>query len=171
MKLGTNGKTIKGLKISSSKQTNLITKHGFSSAVSRAGPVQFGERPSWTQHSLSSAVRRAGSTADSTRPFAELDQSSSASGRAGPKTDSAWPFAELDQSSSANGRFAELDQSSSANDRAGLTAIRLHLVLVTPLLRLHRTHSCFVSIGAIVGTLRLKNRGNSFSRITIGLIL
>ncbi|KAF3581702.1 hypothetical protein DY000_02032885 [Brassica cretica] len=112
MKSGKNGKTIKGLKISSSKQTNLTIKHGFSSAV-----------------------RRAGSTADS-----------------------AWPFADLDP------RRIQLGG-------AGSTGIRLHLVLVTPLPRLHRTHSCFVSIGGIVGTLRLKNRGNSFARITFRLIV
>ncbi|KAF3533893.1 hypothetical protein DY000_02040948 [Brassica cretica] len=123
MKSGKNGKSIKGLKISSSKQTNLIIKHGFSSAVRRvepntessrlfaeldwtkngfssavrrAGPVQFGERPSRTQHGFSLAVHRAGSTADAVPPFAELDQSSLANGRAGPKTDSTRPFAELD---------------------------------------------------------------------------
>ncbi|KAF3589513.1 hypothetical protein F2Q69_00027926 [Brassica cretica] len=73
---------------------------------------------------------------------------SSANGRAGPKTDSARQFAELDQPSSANGR-------------AGSTETRLRLVLVTPLPKLHRTHSCFVSIRGIVGTLRFINRGNS----------
>ncbi|KAF2613337.1 hypothetical protein F2Q70_00012072 [Brassica cretica] len=82
------------------------------------------------------------------RPFTELDQSSSANGRAGPKTDSARPFAELDQPSSANGR-------------AGSTETHLRLVLVIRLPKLHQTHSCFVSIGGIVGTLRFKNRGNS----------
>ncbi|KAF2564935.1 hypothetical protein F2Q70_00017400 [Brassica cretica] len=74
--------------------------------------------------------------------------SSSANGRAGPKTDSARPL-------------VELDQSSSANSRAGSTKTRLRLALVTPLPKLHRTHSCFVSIGGIVGTLRFKNRVNS----------
>ena len=64
-------------------------------------------------------------------------------------TDSARPFAKLNQSSSANGWD-------------GSTEIRLHLVLVTPLPRLHRTHSCFVSIEGIVGTLRFKNRKNPF---------
>ena len=114
------------------------------------GPVQFGERPSWTQHRFSSAIRRAGlgSTADSARPFAELDQFSSAKGRVGPETDSARPFTELDQPSSANGR-------------AGSTETRLRLVLVTPLPKLHRTHSCFVSAGGTVGTLRFKNCGTS----------
>ncbi|KAF3541328.1 hypothetical protein F2Q69_00022768 [Brassica cretica] len=66
----------------------------------------------------------------------------------GPKTDSAR-------------LLAELYQSSSANSRAGSTKTLLRLVLVTPLPKLHRTHSCFVSIGGIVGTLRFKNRGNS----------
>ena len=68
-------------------------------------------------------------------------------------TDSARPFAELDRR------------------RAESTVIHLHLVLVTPLSRLFRTRSCFVSIGGIVGTLRFKNRKNSFSRITFGLIV
>ena len=95
---------------------------------------------------------------DSAQPFAELDQSSSAVRQAGSTTDSARPFAELDQSSSANGR-------------AELTRIHLHIVLVTPLPRLYQTRSCFVSIGGIVGTLRFKNRKNSFSRITFGLIV
>ncbi|KAF2531337.1 hypothetical protein F2Q70_00030455 [Brassica cretica] len=65
----------------------------------------------------------------------DLQMTRSANGRAGSNADTAQPFAELDQSSSANGR-------------AGSTGVRLHLVLVTPLPRLHRTHSCFVSIGA-----------------------
>ncbi|KAF2540135.1 hypothetical protein F2Q68_00031250 [Brassica cretica] len=118
---------------------------------------------------------------DSAWSFAKLDQSSSANGRAGSTTDSARRTAELNQSSSANGRagsttisarpFAELDQSSSANGRAELTRIHLHIVLVTPLPRLYQTRSCFVSIGGIVGTLRFKNRKNSFSRITFGLIV
>ena len=86
---------------------------------------------------------------NSARPFAELDRSSSANGRAGSNADSARPFAELDQSSSANGR-------------AGSTGVRVHFVLVTPLPRLHRTHSCFVSIGGIIGTLRFENRMNSY---------
>ncbi|KAF3562716.1 hypothetical protein DY000_02011254 [Brassica cretica] len=94
MKSGKNGKTIKSVRISSSKQTNLIIEHGFSSAVCRVGS----------------------------------------------KTDSARPFSEL--------------------DRARSTGIRLHLVLLTPLPRLHRTHSCFVSIEGIIGTLRFKNRKN-----------
>ncbi|KAF2535639.1 hypothetical protein F2Q68_00020919 [Brassica cretica] len=68
--------------------------------------------------------------------------------RAGPKTDSAWPFVELDKPCLTNGR-------------AGSTETLLRLVLVTPLLKLHRTHSCFVSIEGIVGTLRFKNHGNS----------
>ncbi|KAF2568666.1 hypothetical protein F2Q70_00026984 [Brassica cretica] len=70
MKSGKNGKTIKGLKISSSKQTNLTIKHGFSSAVRRAGPntdparsfaeldqprIQLGRSPTWTQDGFSSA--------------------------------------------------------------------------------------------------------------------
>ena len=46
--------------------------------------------------------------------------------------------------------------------RAGSIELRLHLVLVTPLSRLHRTHYCFVSVGGIIGTLRFKNRKNSF---------
>ena len=96
---------------------------------------------------------------DSARPFAELDHSSSANGRAGPSTDSARPFAKLDQSCLANGR-------------AGSTGTHLHLVLVTPLRRLHRTHSCVVSIGGIVGTLRFKKPWKLvFSRRTFGLIL
>ncbi|KAF3535403.1 hypothetical protein F2Q69_00022409 [Brassica cretica] len=76
------------------------------------------------------------------------DGYSSAVRRDGPKTDSAQPFAELDKPSLTNGR-------------AGSTETLLRLVLVTPLLKLHRTHSCFVSIGGIVGTLQFKNRGNS----------
>ncbi|KAF3512443.1 hypothetical protein F2Q69_00005883 [Brassica cretica] len=95
--------------------------------------IQLGRSPSWT-----SPVRR---TAE-LRSFAELDQSSSANGRAGSTTDSARPF-------------AKLDQSSSANSRVELTRLHLHLVFVTPLPRLYRTHSCFVSIGDIVGTLRV----------------
>ncbi|KAF3509249.1 hypothetical protein F2Q69_00006342 [Brassica cretica] len=70
---------------------------------------------------------------------------SSAKGRAGSNTDSARPFAELDQSKSANGR-------------AGSTEVCLHLILITPLPRLYRTHPCFVSIGGIVRTLQFKNR-------------
>ena len=74
-------------------------------------------------------------------------------------TDSARPFAKLDQSCLANGR-------------AGSTGTHLHLVLVTPLRRLHRTHSCVVSIGGIVGTLRFKKPWKLvFSRRTFGLIL
>ncbi|KAF3571726.1 hypothetical protein F2Q69_00059282 [Brassica cretica] len=73
MKSGKNGKTIKSLRISSSKQINLIIEHGFSSAVRRAGPVQFGEQPSWTQHGFSLAFSRAGPKTDSARPFAEQD--------------------------------------------------------------------------------------------------
>ncbi|KAF3548649.1 hypothetical protein DY000_02006788 [Brassica cretica] len=85
-------------------------------------------------------------------------KSSSANGRAGSNTDSARPFAELDHSNSANGR-------------AGSTGVYLPLILVTSLPRLHRTHSSFVSIGDIVGTLRYKNRKNLFSRITFKLIV
>ena len=106
-------KLSKILRISSSKQTNLIIEHRFSSAVRRVGPVQFGEQPSWTQHGFSSAVRRAGPNTDSAWPFAEMDprriqlgRSPSWTspvwrqpswGRAGPNTDSARPFAEQDQ--------------------------------------------------------------------------
>ncbi|KAF2570953.1 hypothetical protein F2Q70_00000355 [Brassica cretica] len=46
MKSGKNGKTIKSLRISSSKQTNLIIEHGFSSAVRRAGPSWIDRNPS-----------------------------------------------------------------------------------------------------------------------------
>ncbi|KAF3592810.1 hypothetical protein DY000_02021960 [Brassica cretica] len=106
--------------------------------------VQFGDRPSWIEHGFSSAVRRAGPSPD--QRTAEMDRTriqprrlpswtkfSSANGRAGSNADSARPL-------------AELDQSSSANSRAGSTGVRLHLVLVTPLPRLHRTHFCFESI-------------------------
>ncbi|KAF3530661.1 hypothetical protein DY000_02039711 [Brassica cretica] len=107
-------------------------------------------------------LRRAGSNTDSARPFAELDQVqfgnwpswiargfSSENVRAGSNTNSAQPF-------------TELDQSSSVNSRAGSNEVRLYLILVTPLPRSHRAHSCFISIGGIIGTLRFKNRKNSF---------
>ncbi|KAF3589002.1 hypothetical protein F2Q69_00029960 [Brassica cretica] len=156
MKSGKNGKAIKSLRISSSKQTNLIIEHGFSwtspvrrTAVLDPTRIQLGRSPSWINRGFSSAVRRAGPKTDSARPFVELDQSSSANGRAGPNTYSARLFAELDQSSLVNGR-------------AGSNRICLHLVLITPLPRLHRTHSCFVSIEGIVRTLRFKNRKNPF---------
>ncbi|KAF2584897.1 hypothetical protein F2Q70_00035708 [Brassica cretica] len=97
-----------------------------------------------------------------TRPFAELDQVQfgnwpswiargfrSENVRAGSNTNSAQPF-------------TELDQSSSVNSRAGSTEVRLYLILVTPLPTSHRAHSCFISIGGIIGTLRFKNRKNSF---------
>ena len=118
---------------SSLKKTNLIIEHGFSSTVHRAGPVQFGERPSWTQHGFSSIIGRT------------------------------WPvqFREL-PSLTQHGYSSAVRQSSSANGRAGSTGIRLHLVLVTPLPILQKTHSCYVSIEGIVGTLRFKNRKNPF---------
>ncbi|KAF2557340.1 hypothetical protein F2Q68_00016225 [Brassica cretica] len=121
-----------------------ISSVEFSSAVRRAGPslvrrtaeldrtrIQLDRSPSWTKSS--SANGRAGSNADSARPFAELDQPSWANGRAGSNADSTRPFTELDQCSSANGRAESI-------------GVCVHLVLVTPLPRLHRTHSCFVSI-------------------------
>ena len=74
---------------------------------------------------------------------------------------SARPFARLDQVQFGE-RPSGIERGfSSAVRRAG-PGVRLHLVLVTPLPRLHQTHSCFVSIGGIVGTLRFKNRKNSF---------
>ncbi|KAF2538036.1 hypothetical protein F2Q70_00021703 [Brassica cretica] len=57
MKSRKNGKNFQKLKISLSKQTNLIIKHGFSSAVRRAGPNS----------------DSAGPNMDSARPFAKLD--------------------------------------------------------------------------------------------------
>ncbi|KAF3602913.1 hypothetical protein F2Q69_00034902 [Brassica cretica] len=57
MKSRKNGKIFQKLKISLSKQTNLIIKHGFSSAVRRAGPNS----------------DSAGPNMDSARPFAKLD--------------------------------------------------------------------------------------------------
>ncbi|KAF3552853.1 hypothetical protein F2Q69_00013672 [Brassica cretica] len=104
-------------------------EHVTRSAIRRAGPAQFGKRPSRTQDGFSSAVRRAneriqlGRSPSWTSPVprtAELDQPSLANGRAGPEMDSARPVAELDQSSSINGR-------------AGSIGVRLSLVLVTPL--------------------------------------
>ena len=58
MKSERTEKTIKCLSLSSSKQTNLIIEHGFSSVVRRARLVQFGERTSWTQDGFSLGVDR-----------------------------------------------------------------------------------------------------------------
>lgn len=52
------------------------------------------------------------------------------------------------------------------------TGTRLHLELVTPLPSLHQTHSCFVSIGGIVGTLLFKKLQELvFSLRIFGLIV
>ncbi|KAF3539863.1 hypothetical protein F2Q69_00022490 [Brassica cretica] len=80
---------------------------GFRSAVRRAGPVQFGERPSWIDHRIQ--LGRSPSWTSQVRRTAELDR----------PRDSDRPFAELDQSSSANGRAGSTTGFSSAVRRAG----------------------------------------------------
>ncbi|KAF3564351.1 hypothetical protein DY000_02014979 [Brassica cretica] len=96
---------------------------------------------------------------DSARPFPELDPRRIQLSHSPSWTNPVRRTAELDPRLIQLGR--SLSWSSSANDRAGSTKTCLRLVLVTPLPKLHRTHSCFVSNGGIIGTLRFKNRGNS----------
>ena len=138
--------------------------------------VQVGRWPSWIDQTTSSADGRAGSTMRPARPSTELDQSSSADGRAGSNTRPARTSAELDHSSSADGRVGP---SASWTKHATSLAIRLAgtnmlssaLHCNYPPSGLERTWSCFISIGVTVGNLLFKNRKNSFSRTTFGLIV
>ena len=115
-----------------------------SSAICRAGPVQFGGWPSWIKRATSSAIRRAGPVQFNGGPCWIKRATSSVIRRARPIQFGGWP---------------------SWNNCAVL-------VLSARLLsRLYRTRSCFVSIGGTVGTLRFRNRKNLFSRKTFGSIV
>ncbi|KAF3537376.1 hypothetical protein F2Q69_00023257 [Brassica cretica] len=97
------------------------------------------------------------------RPFGELDRASPTR-QTGELDRASRPtrlFGELDRKCSLTRPFGELDQSA---------CLRPVLVAPPPPLGLDQTFSCFISIGVTIGTLRFKNRKNSFSRITFGLI-
>ncbi|KAF3535938.1 hypothetical protein F2Q69_00022742 [Brassica cretica] len=79
-----SARTFAELDQSSSENGRAGSSPGFSSAICQAGPVQFGERPSWIDHGIqlgrspswTSPVRRTTELdrpQNSDRPFAELD--------------------------------------------------------------------------------------------------
>ena len=153
-----------------------------SSADDLAGSNTRLARPSAQLDQSSSGDGRAGSTTRPARPSAELNQSSSADGRAGSNTRPARPSAELDQISSADGQLDRTrDQlvhpprwASTVRQMAELERLCcLHPVLAAPPppSGLEQTCPCFISIGVTVGTLRFKNRKNSFSPITFEFIV
>ncbi|KAF3496669.1 hypothetical protein DY000_02053610 [Brassica cretica] len=144
-----------------------------SSAICRAGSNTQSAR-----HKSSSGDGRAGSNARPARPSAKLDRTHDQLGHppswTSPVQLGGWPS--WIERSGSNARSFQLNHlpswTSPVRRMAELEGSRCFRPAgKTSLLGLYRTRYCFVSIGGTVGTLRFRNRKNSFSRITFGLIV